>query len=105
MKLICTDHGALTAAFKTYLEAAKKGADDIIGIGFDLSPDTADAILNGWVDLVHDQQPYLQGYLPIVQICLTKLYGFAGLHIDTGSGLVDKDNIQKTIPLVEQGIR
>ena len=52
-----------------------------------------------------DQQPWLQGYLPILQICLTKVYGFSGLHIDTGGGFADKDNIEFLAPLVEKEIR
>jgi simple sugar transport system substrate-binding protein len=103
--LVCTDHGALTATMETYLEAAGKGPDDIYAIGFDLSSATIDAIKGGWTDLVLDQQPFLQGYLPIVQICLTKQYKFAGLHIDTGSGFVDKDNVEILAPLAEQQIR
>ena len=52
-----------------------------------------------------DQQPWLQGYLPILQICLTKVYGFSGLHIDTGAGFADKNNIEFLAPLVEKEIR
>ena len=54
-----------------------------------------------YADLVLDQQPWLQGYLPIVQICLTKIYKFAGLYIDTGSGIIDKSNLDPLIPLDE----
>ncbi|HIC87835.1 MAG TPA: hypothetical protein EYP04_00280, partial [Anaerolineae bacterium] len=57
VKLICTDHGALTATTETYLKAAGKGPDDIYAIGFDLSPATLEAIRGGWTDLVLDQQP------------------------------------------------
>jgi simple sugar transport system substrate-binding protein len=71
VKLVVTDHGALTATLETYLKAAGKGPDDIYGAGFDLSPATAKAIEGGWTDLVIDQQPWLQGYLPILQLCLT----------------------------------
>lgn len=105
VKLVCTDHGGLTSTLETYLTAAGKGPDDIYAIGFDVSPATLEAIRGGWTDLVLDQQPYLQGYLPIVQICLTKKYGFAGLHIDTGSGLISKDNVEALAPLIEQQIR
>ena len=52
-----------------------------------------------------DQQPWLQGYLPILQICLSKTYGFSGLHIDTGGGFVDKSNIDLVAPLAEKEIR
>lgn len=105
VKLIATDHGALTATTETYLKAAGKGPDDIYMIGFDLSPATLEAIRGDWTDLVLDQQPFLQGYLPILQICMTKLYKFSGLHIDTGSGFAHKDNVEALAPLVEQQIR
>lgn len=105
VKLVCTDHGALTSTMETYLKAANKGPDDIYAIGFDLSSATIAAIQGGWTDLVLDQQPYLQGYLPILQLCLSKKYQFSGLHIDTGSGFADKDNIGILAPLVEKQIR
>jgi simple sugar transport system substrate-binding protein len=72
VKLVVTDHGGLTATLETYLKAAGKGPDDIYGAGFDMSPATLAAIRGGWTDLVIDQQPWLQGYLPVLQICLTK---------------------------------
>ncbi|HQE93089.1 MAG TPA: substrate-binding domain-containing protein [Anaerolineae bacterium] len=105
VKLVCTDHGGLTSTLETYLTAADKGPDDIYGIGFDLSSATVEAIRGGWTDLVLDQQPFLQGYLPIVQLCLTKKFLFSGLHIDTGSGFAHKDNIEKLAPLAEKQIR
>jgi simple sugar transport system substrate-binding protein len=105
VKVVVTDHGGLTATLETYLKAAGKGPDDIYGVGFDLSPATLEAIRGGWTDLVIDQQPWLQGYLPILQICLTKVYGFSGLHIDTGAGFAHKDNIDFLTPLIEKEIR
>ena len=105
VKLVVTDHGGLTATLETYLTAAGKGPDDIIGAGFDLSPATLAAIRGGWTDLVIDQQPWLQGYLPILQICLTKVYGFSGLMVDTGGGFADANNVEFLAPLVEKEIR
>ena len=105
VKLIIADHGALTATLGTYLNAARKKPGDIYTAGFDLSAATATAIKEGWVGCVLDQQPWLQGYLPILQICLAKKYGFAGLHIDTGAAIIDKTNIGFVAPLAEKGIR
>jgi len=105
VKLVVTDHGALTATLETYLKAAGKQPGDIYTAGFDLSPATLTAIRGGWTNLVIDQQPYLQGYLPILQVCLTKKYGFAGLHIDTGSGFASKENVEFLAPFVEKEIR
>jgi simple sugar transport system substrate-binding protein len=105
VKLVVTDHGGLTGTLEAYLKGAGKGPDDIYAAGFDVSSAIVAGIKDGYIDLVLDQQPYLQGYLPILQICLTKAYGFAGLHIDTGSGLVDKSNIDLIAPLAEKGLR
>jgi simple sugar transport system substrate-binding protein len=105
VKLIVTDHGNLTASLQSFLEAAGQTPDDIFTAGFDLSPATVAAIQGGWTDLVIDQQQYLQGYLPILQICLAEKYNFSGLTIDTGAGFASADNIDILAPLVEQGIR
>ncbi len=105
VKLIVTDHGNLTASFEILLGAAGAGPDDIYAAGFDLSPATVEAIRGGWTDLVIDQQQWLQGYLSVVQICLTAKYQFSGLHIDTGSGFADASNIEVLAALVEKQIR
>jgi len=105
VKMIITDHGGLTATMGTYLKAANKKPGEIFGAGFDLSSATSLAIKEGWVGAVLDQQPWLQGYLPILQICLAKKYGFSGLHIDTGAAIIDAGNIDFVAPLAEQGIR
>jgi simple sugar transport system substrate-binding protein len=105
VKLVVTDHGALTAAQQTYFESANLGPDDVIGAGFDLSASTVEAIRGGWTDLVIDQQQYLQGLLPILQICLTHKYAFTGLHIDTGAGFANADNVELLADLVVDQIR
>ena len=105
VKLVVTDHGGLTATAETYMRAAGKRAGDIKIAGFDLSPATVAAIRGGWTGLVIDQQPWLQGYLPILQIALTKVYGFSGLHINTGAGFVDKSNVEFVAPLAQRNIR
>lgn len=105
VKLVVTDHGALTATMETYLTSAGFGPDDVIGAGFDLSPATVEAIRGGWTDLVIDQQQWLQGYLSILQICLTHNYLFTGLQIDTGAGFAYADNVDALADLVEQQIR
>ena len=105
VKVVVTDHGGLTATAGTYLQAAGKKPGDIMMAGFDLSAATTDAIKAGWMNLVIDQQEWLQGYLPILQICLTKVYGFSGLDINTGAGFVDKSNVDFIAPLAAKNIR
>ncbi len=104
-KMVITDHGSLTSTLGTYLKAAGKKPGEVFGAGFDLSGDTSAAITEGWVGAVLDQQQWLQGYLPILQLCLAKTYGFSGLHIDTGAAIIDANNIEFVKPLAEKGIR
>ncbi len=103
--LVITDHGALTATLQTYFKSSGLGPDEVYGAGFDLSPATVQAIKSGYADLVLDQQPFLQGFLPIMQIYLSERYKFSGLHIRTGSGLVHEGNIDAIAPLAKEGIR
>lgn len=105
VKLVVTDHGNLTATLETFLTAAGLGPDDVSTAGFDLSTATVEAIRGGWTDLVIDQQQWLQGYLPILQICLTHNYAFTGLHVDTGAGFAHKDNVELLADLVNEQIR
>jgi len=105
IKAVVTDHGGLTATLETYLTAAGKSADDVFGAGFDVSPATVTAIESGFTDLVIDQQPFLQGYLPILNICLSEKFGFSGLFVNTGAGFVTKDNVAAVAPLAAVEIR
>jgi len=105
VKLVVTDHGNLTSTMQTFLETAGLGPDDVFTAGFDLSTATVEAIRGGWTDLVIDQQQWLQGYLPILQICLTHNYAFTGLHINTGAGFAHADNVDLLADLVDQQIR
>jgi simple sugar transport system substrate-binding protein len=105
IKLVVTDHGNLTGTIQTFLQAAGKKPGDVYAAGFDISGNAITAIQGGWLQLVIDQQQYLQGYFGVLQICLTKQYHFSGLQIDTGAGFVDKDNVDILASLVKQQIR
>ena len=105
IKLVITDHGNLTGTIQTFLQAAGKKPGDVYAAGFDMSGNAVTAIKGGWLQLVIDQQQYLQGYFGVLQICLTKKYNFSGLQIDTGAGFADKNNIDALSALVQQQIR
>jgi len=105
IKMVITDHGNLTGTVQTFLEAAGKQPGDFFSAGFDASGNAVEAIQAGWLQLVIDQQQYLQGYFGVLQICLTHNYGFAGLQIDTGAGFVNNANVEALVTLVQEGIR
>ena len=105
LKAVVTDHGALTATLPAYLKAAGKKPGDLCATGFDLSAATAQGIEDGYVSIVLDQQPFLQGYLPIIQLYLSTKFGFAGMNIDTGAALITGDNVAQVAKLAKEAIR
>jgi simple sugar transport system substrate-binding protein len=105
LKAIFTDHGNVTSTIPTYMQAANLAPGSIYAAGFDLSSATVQGIKDGYINLVIDQQQYLQGFEAVEQLCLTHTYGFSGLFINTGGGFVDKSNVDVIAPLVEQQIR
>jgi simple sugar transport system substrate-binding protein len=104
-KMMIIDHGALTSQMENFVKASGVSAEAIYVAGFSLSPATATAIQNGYVDLVSEMQPYMLGYFSVVQVVMAKRYGFSGFEIDTGGGMIDKSNIATVAPLAKQGIR
>jgi simple sugar transport system substrate-binding protein len=54
--------------------------------GYDLTPTTEDLLAAGYIDFTIDQQPYLQGFLPILELFLYKAsQGLTGpADVDTG---------------------
>jgi simple sugar transport system substrate-binding protein len=103
--LLVDHHGGVTPAVAAVLKRMGKKPNELPYGGFDLSIDTIKYIREGYIGLVSDQQPYLQGYLPILQACLTKKYAFAGLYVDTGVGLIDSSNVEAVAALANEGIR
>ena len=72
------------------------GIDGEILFGtFDLSGEISAAIKDGTIDFAIDQQPYLQGSVPIQVLTAFSRYGVAPSNsIFTGPGFVTKDNIE-----------
>jgi simple sugar transport system substrate-binding protein len=105
IKVVVTDHGGLTSNAGIYAKAASLTPGQVFFAGFDMSPNTSKAIQGGYLNLVIDQQPFLQGYIPILNICLTKKFGFAGMDINTAGAFVDKTNVDAVAPLAAKEIR
>ena len=104
-KLIGYPGGPWLATAPVFMDAIGKGPDDIIGVGFDLGQGVMKALEEGYALVTADQQPYQQGYLPVVSLCQQLVYNLGPLVVDTGAGFVTQDNYQSVIALAEQGIR
>ena len=83
-------HPSIRAVNKT------KKAGAIYFATFDLSDEIASAIKGGTISFAIDQQPYLQGYIPVTALALYSRYGIVpSNHINSGPGFVTKDNISQ----------
>ena len=61
---------------------------------FDLSSEIAKAIKEDVIKFAIDQQPYLQGYMPVVILSLYSRYGIVpSNNINSGPGFITKANI------------
>ncbi len=67
---------------------------------FDLSDEITHAIEQGSIAFSVDQQPYLQGYMPVVMLALYKRYGIIPANdMDSGPAFIDKNNVNSVITL------
>ena len=75
---------------------------------FDLAPDILRAVESKRMLFAIDQQPFLQGYLPVLFLTQRKLYGLipaAGTVVPTGPNFVTPANAAQVEQLINAGIR
>jgi len=84
-----------TSAHPAIAALNKMGSAGEVYFGtFDLSGEIAKAIKSGVIAFAIDQQPYLQGYLPVVILANYARYGVVPANdINSGPGFITKDNI------------
>lgn len=90
-------------------KAATDGQSDKPRIAtFDLNGDVVSGVLDGTFDFAVDQQPYLQGYLPITLARLYKENGNVlggGRTILSGPDFITKENAEQVSKLAQDGTR
>jgi simple sugar transport system substrate-binding protein len=66
------------------------------GGGYDLTPITEQLLAAGQIEFTIDQQPYLQGFLPILQLYMYKAsQGLSGIaDVDTGLKFLDSSTVK-----------
>jgi simple sugar transport system substrate-binding protein len=77
-------------------QVIQKHSAKIPGGGFDLLETTLKLVQSGHLEFTIDQQPYLQGFYPVIQLFLAKLSGGLVAPSDTNTGLlfVTKANVK-----------
>jgi simple sugar transport system substrate-binding protein len=93
--MFAVDAGSTQAVGQT-MDKYGLAAKGVKGGGYDLLPITLDLVKKGVLDFTIDQQPYLQGFQPVIQLFLYKLSGglMAPSNTNTGLLFVTKDNVE-----------
>ncbi len=73
--------------------------------GFDLVTQVLQEMKAGYIQVEVDQQPYEQGFMPVMEVYLAKKFGLAPANIDTGEAIVTPDMVDMILPLAKQGLR
>jgi len=85
--------------------AIEKGFRGHGAVGFDVSPGILRLIKAGHIHFSIDQQPYVQGFYPVVQLVQFCRYGIMPSNIDAGAGIIDTSNVESIAKLAEQHYR
>jgi len=83
--MFAVDAGSTQGVAQTIQKHNLKGK--VKGGGYDLLPTTLQLIKNGNLDFTIDQQPYLQGFYPVLQLFLYRLSAGLVAPSDTNTGL------------------
>lgn len=73
--------------------------------GFDVVSEVLQQMETGYIQVEVDQQPYMQGFMPVMEAYLAKTIGLTPADIDTGRGLVLQADVAKLKELAAQGVR
>jgi simple sugar transport system substrate-binding protein len=103
LKLIVSA-GPVLGNTENYFKAAGLKAGSVKVAGFDLGETVLNGFANGYIQLSADQEPFKQGYMPILSLCLQKKFGLSPSSVDTSAGFVTVDNY-KTVAALPKGIR
>jgi simple sugar transport system substrate-binding protein len=87
-------NGGVTPAIGDAISQLKLN-NKICSYGFDLGPKQLEAIKTGALMGSLGQQPFLQGFYPVVQLYLQLDRNIAAANLDTRAQLVTKENIEK----------
>ena len=69
--------------------------DKVCSYGFDLGPKQQEQLKSGALDGALGQQPFLQGFWPVMQLYLQIDRGISAANLDTRAQLVTKDTVDK----------
>ncbi|HZU40950.1 MAG TPA: sugar ABC transporter substrate-binding protein [Solirubrobacteraceae bacterium] len=92
--MFAVDAGSTQGVAQTIQKQGLKGK--VHGGGYDLLTPTIDLLAAGYIDFTIDQQPYLQGFVPTLQLFMYKAsQGLTGIaDVDTGLKFLDPTTVK-----------
>ena len=68
-------------------------------------PEVVKEMVSGYVQVQVDQQPYMQGFMPVMEAYLNKTVALAPTDINTGKALIYPAQAGAIMDLVKKGVR
>jgi simple sugar transport system substrate-binding protein len=99
------DTGFWDAAVARVLRDRGVAAGKVLIGGFDLVPEVVQEMMSGYVQVQVDQQPYMQGFMPVMEAYLNKTVRLAPTDINTGKALIYPSEAKEILDLVKKGVR
>lgn len=92
--IFAVDGGSTQSCFQTIKKYGLKGK--VACGGYDLTPITQELLAAGYGEFTIDQQPYLQGFLPVLQLFQYQVSGTltGPAEVDTGLKFLDKETVK-----------
>jgi len=101
--VLCTGQADTEAAGRTIAKHYPDGSR--WSAGFDLSPGILRLIKAGHIRATVDQQPYVQGFYPVVQLALYLRYGIVPSSMDAGAIIIRRSDVDRILKLTRQKYR
>jgi simple sugar transport system substrate-binding protein len=100
--MFAVDAGSTQAVGQVVQSQSARDKELVAAGGYDLLPLTVEMVADSTLDFTIDQQPYLQGFLPVVYLYLYKLSGGVVTPPETNTGLVFLDSTSAQLFLETQ---
>jgi len=76
----------------------------LLGV-FDLVPEVLQQMKAGYIQVAIDQQPFMQGFLPVMMVYMLKTAGLPPFDVDTGQGVVLPKDVDSIMALSKKYLR
>ncbi len=102
--VLCTGQADTEGAGLARRQALEAGRDVYVA-GFDLSENILTMLQAGDIQFTIDQQPYIQGFYPVVQLALYCRYGIQPASMDAGALIVTQEQAAAVMELKKKNYR